>query len=170
MTIFFTSDTHFSHANIIKYCNRPYSSVTEMNEMLIKNWNDVVTPQDTIYHLGDFAFDNDPGKFLVRLNGQKFLIKGNHDKRPVQVLPGWQQVSDYKEIKVEGQTIILFHYAMRVWNKHGHGSWSLFGHSHGSLPDISTSMSIDIGVDSHGYHPVSFEKLGSLMAKKDVEK
>ena len=168
MTIFFTGDTHFGHANIIKYCNRPYSSVTEMNEMLIKNWNDTVDPTDTIYHVGDFAFDNNPHKFLVRLNGHKVLIKGNHDKKPVQVCPGWMQVADYKEIKVEGQTIILFHYSMRVWNKSGHGSWQLFGHSHGNLPDDSKSLSIDVGVDCHGYHPISFEKVRSLMAKKDV--
>lgn len=168
MTIFFTGDTHFSHAKIIKYCKRPYSSVQEMDEMLIKNWNDVVTPSDTVYHLGDFAFNNNPTKYLVRLNGQKFLIKGNHDKKPVQVCHGWQQVTDYKEIKIEGQTIILFHYAMRTWNKASHGSWSLYGHSHGTLLDDPTLLSIDVGVDSHGYHPISFEKVKALMAMKDM--
>ncbi len=170
MTIFFTADTHFSHKNIIKYCNRPFSCAQEMDEMLIKNWNDTVTPSDTIYHLGDFAFDNNPEKYLVRLNGQKFLIKGNHDKKPVQVCRGWQQVSDYKEIKIERQTIILFHYALRVWNKSCHSSWSLYGHSHGGLPDDPKSLSIDVGVDCHGYKPISFEKVRSLMAMKDIEK
>lgn len=170
MTIFFTADTHFGHANIIKYCNRPYSSVQEMNEMLIKNWNDVITPSDTVYHLGDFAFDNTPEKYLVRLNGQKFLIKGNHDKKSCFVLPGWTHVYDYKELKIEKQSIILFHYAMRVWNKASHGSWSLYGHSHGNLLDDPKLLSIDIGVDSHGYQPISFEKVKQLMAKKDIEK
>lgn len=167
MTIYFTGDTHFGHANIIKYCNRPYSSVQEMNEMLIKNWNDTVSPTDTIYHVGDFAFDSNPQKYLVRLNGHKVLIKGNHDKKPT---PGWMQVVDYKEIKVERQTIILFHYAMRVWNKSNHGSWSLFGHSHGGLPNDPKLLSFDVGVDCHGYHPISFEKVRSLMAMKDVKK
>lgn len=166
MTTFFTADTHFGHSNIIKYCKRPYSCAQEMNEMLIKNWNDVVTPSDTVYHLGDFAFDNNPEKYLCRLNGQKFLIKGNHDKKPCFVLPGWTHVYDYKEIKIEKQTIILFHYALRVWNKSCHDSWSLYGHSHGKLPDDPMSLNMDVGVDCHGYTPISFEKIRVLMNVK----
>ncbi len=78
--IFFTSDLHFFHANVIKYCARPYSSVEEMNEMLVKNWNEVVGPEDTVYCLGDFSMAFRPVEtFTARLNGKKFLVPGNHD-------------------------------------------------------------------------------------------
>ena len=80
--IFVTSDTHFSHVNIIKYCNRPYASVEEMNNALIDNWNSVVKNDDLVIHLGDFALGRtiqDIKKHLDKLNGNKILILGNHD-------------------------------------------------------------------------------------------
>jgi calcineurin-like phosphoesterase family protein len=78
--IWFTSDPHFFHANVIKYCDRPYASVEEMNEALIANWNSVVKPEDTIYCLGDFSLAYRPVElFTRRLNGIKVLIPGNHD-------------------------------------------------------------------------------------------
>ena len=79
--IWVTSDTHFNHANIIKYCNRPFSSVEEMNEPIIANWNKVVSQGDTVYHLGDFALGNKSliPDFLERLNGHISFIMGNHD-------------------------------------------------------------------------------------------
>ncbi len=80
--IYFISDTHFNHKNIIKYCNRPFDSIEQMNETLINNWNSIVSVDDIIYHLGDFALGS---KELIldivnRLNGSKYLIRGNHDK------------------------------------------------------------------------------------------
>ena len=95
MSLFFTSDTHFGHTNIIKYCKRPFLldpsrgfvdrnlDTDEMDEALIKNWNSVVQPSDTLYHIGDLAFYKDQRKtmnLLRRLNGNKVLIRGNHDK------------------------------------------------------------------------------------------
>jgi calcineurin-like phosphoesterase family protein len=78
--IFFTSDPHYWHKNVIKYCNRPFSSVEEMNEMMIKNWNDVVGPNDTVYCLGDFSLAMRPVELYTRrLNGIKYLVPGNHD-------------------------------------------------------------------------------------------
>ena len=80
--IYFISDTHFNHLNIIKYCNRHFNNVEEMNEAIIKNWNNIVSNEDTIYHLGDFALGTKESiKDIVnRLNGKKYLIRGNHDK------------------------------------------------------------------------------------------
>ncbi|MCB0512609.1 MAG: metallophosphoesterase, partial [Bacteroidetes bacterium] len=79
----FTSDTHFFHENIIKYCNRPFSSAEEMNEVLIDNWNSVVKPGDIVYHLGDVTMgQKSHGQFSslwTRLNGRKRLVVGNHD-------------------------------------------------------------------------------------------
>lgn len=83
MNIFVTSDTHFNHKNIIKYCNRPYKDVEEMNEAIINNWNNLITNDDVIYHLGDFGFGTkeELKQIFNRLNGQKYLIMGNHDKK-----------------------------------------------------------------------------------------
>ncbi len=83
MKIFVTADTHFNHDNIIKYCNRPYTNVHEMNEDIIYKWNKLVTDEDIIYHLGDFGFGSkkELQDIFNRLNGQKYLIMGNHDLR-----------------------------------------------------------------------------------------
>lgn len=80
---FFTSDTHFGHANIIKLCNRPFKDVEEMNEKLIENWNKVVSEDGTVFHLGDFAFGGSGlwNSVIPRLNGQIYLIIGNHDRK-----------------------------------------------------------------------------------------
>ena len=82
MSRFFTSDTHFGHRNIIKYSNRPFDSVEQMNEALIDNWNDTVLPTDTVYHLGDVALGpwSEWDSILTRLNGYKVLVVGNHDR------------------------------------------------------------------------------------------
>lgn len=165
--IWFISDTHFGHKNIIKYCNRPFNNVHEMDEALIRNWNETVGQDDMVYHVGDFAMGSDPAKILRRLNGSKILIKGNHDKRP-QTAHGWSEIHNYLEIYIENQFIVLFHYSMRVWNKSHHGAWMLYGHSHNTLPDDPNSKSIDVGVDCHDYRPISFEDVKRIMAKKNT--
>ena len=80
--IYFISDTHFYHSNIIKYFNRHFKDVNEMNETIINNWNSIIKEDDTIYHLGDFCLSNDDEikSIFNRLNGNKILIRGNHDR------------------------------------------------------------------------------------------
>ena len=81
--LFFTSDTHFGHERIIQYCNRPFKDAAEMNEALIRNWNAVVPPDGTVFHLGDFAMGMDQDRtvgILSRLNGTIYLVAGNHDR------------------------------------------------------------------------------------------
>lgn len=79
--LYFSSDHHFYHSNIIEYCNRPFKSIEEMNETLIANWNEVVKPDDEIYYLGDFSLAMRPVElFTKRLNGKKYLVPGNHDR------------------------------------------------------------------------------------------
>lgn len=169
---YYTSDTHFWHGNIIRYCNRPYATaeqkvgripdecVLEMNESLITNWNSVVGRYDHIYHLGDFSFArniDDSRTILSRLNGIKHLIRGNHDPDRVCQLDGWASVQDYKELKIDNKKLVLCHYAMRVWNGSHHGSLMLYGHSHGSLP--GSNQSLDVGVDCWDYKPVNLEQI-----------
>lgn len=163
----FTSDSHYSHSNIIKYSNRPFASKFEMNSKLMENWNTKINQDDTVYHLGDFCFaDEQEGQSILdRLNGKKHLIIGNHDKTGVK-LNGWESISPYKEINVDGQFIVLCHYAMRVWNKSHHGAWMLYGHSHGSLPDDPNALSFDVGVDCHNYMPLNMNDVRRIMKKK----
>lgn len=177
--IHFCSDLHFGHNNIIKYSNRPFSSVGDMNEGLIRNWNAVVKPDDTVWYLGDLSFSkyNETKNILRRLNGRKHLIMGNHDG---DIERNWDDLLDnnlvdsiqhYKELKAGGQLFILFHFGQRVWNKSHHGSIHLYGHSHGSLPPHGKS--VDVGVDckeiTSEYRPVSLDEVVAYMSNRKGE-
>lgn len=159
MKTWFTADTHLHHGNIIKHCSRPFADADEMDEALIANWNARVGPRDHVWHLGDFAFcgGGRAAAYLERLNGIKHLVWGNHDSKQVRRLPHWESSEPYTEISVDGLRIVLFHYALRVWNKSHHGSLHLYGHSHGNLP--GTRQSCDVGVDCWDYRPVSLEEI-----------
>lgn len=178
---YFTSDNHWFHRRIIEYSNRPFNSVEHMTEEMIARWNGQVNRDDTVYHLGDFAF----GKIeqiesvLSRLNGIKHFINGNHDKevkknRQRLLAGGVASIKDYDEIYVNNQFIVLFHYGCRVWNKSHHGSWLLYGHSHGSLPPFGKS--VDVGSDAPfitgkaEYRPFSFYEIKEFMDKQISEK
>lgn len=172
------SDTHWGHSNIIFYSKRPYSSVEEMNESLILNWNQLVKPEDTVWHLGDFAFMKFPElKSLIwRLNGKKNLVLGNHDKMIIEnrnelSKGAFESIQNYAEIKINGKLIVLFHYGMRVWNKSHAGSIMAYGHSHGSLPPFGKS--VDVGVDSKEitseYRPIHTDELIKYMDKRQGE-
>jgi calcineurin-like phosphoesterase family protein len=169
---FFSSDFHLSHKNILEYDKRPFKNVHEMNEAIIRNHNAVVSPEDDFYFLGDFCFNMKEAEgFLQRLNGNKFFIKGNHDK--YEMIKLYKQYGTYlggmSEITVNGQQITLCHYAMRIWNKSHHGTWQLYGHSHGTLPDDTHALSIDVGTNVHGYKPLEFADVQRIMAKKDYK-
>lgn len=164
--VMFTSDTHFGHANIIRFCDRPYGEANEMDEALIANWNRVVSKGQTVFHLGDFAFKGNQSRPAVishRLNGNIVLIRGNHDNPHTQRL--FNEVHDLAEVIVAGQRIILCHYAMRVWNGSFRGSWHLYGHSHGTLPGREGQKELDIGVDSWDYTPVRFDQIADAMGR-----
>jgi len=164
-SIWFTSDTHFGHGAIIRYCNRPFAGARAMDEALIDGWNDRVGRDDEVYHLGDFAFHRPrmAGEILDRLKGKKHLVFGNHDPLRIRALAGWASAQPYLEIGGRGfaPKIVLCHYAMRVWNPHRHGAWMLYGHSHGGLAGDRQSM--DVGVDVHGYRPVSLDELAEKL-------
>lgn len=155
MKTFFTSDQHFGHSKIIEYCNRPYKSVHEMNNCLVANHNKVVGKEDTVYHLGDFAF-RDHKNFLSQLNGKHYLIKGNHEGKDWRDA-GFIWVKDVAMVRVGDQDIFLSHYAHRTWNRAHHGVFHAYGHDHGNCPDHGRSC--DVGVDAWGYMPVQFEQL-----------
>lgn len=169
MRPFFTSDTHFGHANVLKYDRRPFDTIEEHDEVLIENWNAVVKPGDVVYHLGDVAWHRhvpDIDRLLSRLHGTKILILGNHDEKTVAKSTKWAKVTPYYEVTIAEQKICLFHYAMRVWNRSHHGSWSLHGHSHGTLPKTMVAKTLDVGTMCWSYCPVSFEQIKAEMDQK----
>jgi len=130
--IFITSDTHFHHANIIKYCNRPFNDTFEMDETLIKNWNSVVKPGDKVYHLGDVYFPkykNESEMLFNRLNGTKVLILGNHDAGKDQVLLKhfsriymWRFLKEFK--------LLLTHVPVHQGSLSAKLKWNVHGHIH----------------------------------------
>lgn len=132
---FYIADTHFGHKNIINFDNRPFSSTKEMEDIIVKNWNSVVTRNDDVYILGDFCWDKEDEwiRILNRLNGRKFLIKGNHDLRQMsQKLKNmFHDIKDYKEIKDGNRHIILCHYPILFYRgSYNDAMWHFHGHTH----------------------------------------
>lgn len=167
--VFFTSDTHFGHARMLDF--RPCDSVEEMDEELIFRWNQAVAKSDRVYHCGDFSFHNreKTAAILDRLNGQIHLIKGNHDKMLDRFKDRFASYQDYKTVRVGDQRVVLFHYAMRTWDMAHHGSWHLYGHSHGNLEDDPYALSMDVGTDTHALTPYSWWEIEEHMAKKEFK-
>lgn len=168
--IFFTSDTHFYHDRVIEYSNRPFSSTEEMNEEMIKRWNNKVGPRDIVFHCGDFAFGRAEQitNLIKRLNGQIHLIKGNHDyKTSRSVFSNFASVREMREIRIDTHKIFLCHYAMAIWPSWHHGAWHLFGHSHGNFEGFGKSR--DVGVDTtEDYAPIKFQEIKEYMDGKEI--
>ena len=169
MSIFFTADLHFGHKNILKFQRhtRIGSTVDEMDEIIVSNWNSQVCDDDTVYLLGDVSFRKDAEtEHLVRmLNGKIHLIKGNHDNIVHKYL--YKSVSEYKELKIDKKHVVLFHYPIVRWNRMHYGSYHLFGHSHGSYEHAGRAM--DIGLDSRNDMRLwSWEEIDSILVNKPI--
>lgn len=154
MKFFITSDTHFNHANIIKYCNRPFSSVEEMNEALIKNWNEVVSNDDTVLHLGDVALGNKEmaEAIIKRLNGKKILIMGNHDNWSEQTYRdmGFHTVSRFPILW--NNFYLLSHAPLTLSETTPY--FNFYGHVHNDSRFIDTATSKCVCVERTGYRPM----------------
>lgn len=122
MTDFIIGCTHFGHANIIKLANRPFDSVEEMDKAMIFNWNSVVGENDTVFHLGDFAWGDNPAGYLAHLNGNVEFLNGNHDPE------NWGH--KYLTIKRDRRKIVLFHYPIEEWDGWFRGSVHFHAHTH----------------------------------------
>ena len=151
--IWFTSDTHFGHKNIQKFCpnTRKGADIAEHDEILIRNWTEQVAPNDRVYHLGDFMFCDSKraASILARLTGQIHFIYGNHDKvieSNSHLRDRFTSVSHYKEITIDGIKLCLFHFPIFEWYAIGRGSFHLYGHVHGSVQVPGRAM--DVGVDT----------------------
>lgn len=166
--VFFTSDLHFGHKNIIDYCNRPFSSVKDMDGALIQAWNARVSSEDTVFVLGDFAFESSARaqQALAQLQGEKILIRGNHDR--VAGVMGWKEIHDALFIRVQGVGLYLHHYPLRDWPGKWSGAIHLYGHVHGNLDPLPGSL--DVGVDSWGGAPVSLAEILKAVRPFDKQK
>ena len=179
--VWFTSDTHFFHEHILRYCNRPFRDVTEMNDVLVKNWNETVPEDGVVFHLGDFAFGDsyEWNDILSRLNGRIYLILGNHDMKHIKqgFMKRFAYVTQQMTIRVGGQSIILNHNPFLAYGGAYRNVWQLFGHVHsgplsgkgkdgdsGSGKDLPRLVHLfprqyDVGVDNNDFRPVSFKEI-----------
>ena len=177
---YFTSDTHFNHENIINYCKRPFSSIDEHDEALIKNWNDVVPEDGIVFHLGDVGF-GDPDRIneiLKQLNGKIYLVIGNHDWRRIVNDHKWrfEDMTQQINMKIGKRHIILNHYPMLAFSGAWRGkdaTYQLFGHVHTSpytdegLDQIRMKMlftsQYDVGVDNNSFKPRSWNDVDTII-------
>ncbi|SEH37536.1 metallophosphoesterase [Selenomonas sp. KH1T6] len=178
--IYLVSDTHFYHKNIIEYCHRPFRNIEEMNQTLISNWNNAVSPEDKVYHLGDFAmahfiegqwesykqaYIRTCQELLAKLNGHKILILGNHDaKARVSRECGWESVE--RQVVLNG--FLLTH---RPCEPTGYVA-NIHGHVHDKLPFYRLEKKgcyFNISVDKTEFRPVSFAYIQEVIAVKETE-
>ena len=171
MNKYIISDTHFNHSNIIKYCNRPFKDVNDMNESIINNWNSIVKKEDIVYHLGDFFLGSkfELKDIVSRLNGQIYLIKGNHDRLTTK------SYEDSGIIVLKGAPIILDEYKVMLSHKPlpdsmiKAGYINVHGHIHDKrLEDIyddsfSKFKHINVSCDVCDYRPILMEDLRSCV-------
>jgi calcineurin-like phosphoesterase family protein len=179
--IFFISDLHLGHKNIIKYDNRPFESLDQMSQTIETNWNKTVSADAIVFFLGDLSLGKGI-ELIKRLNGKKYAIMGNHDSfKSLQATQAFERIYDYgTEIKVvdkdaqQGYShIIMAHYPILVWNRHHHGSWHLHGHCHGTLmtnrPEYYKRKVIDVGCNVIDYTPISYQEVKKIMNTKTTE-
>ena len=180
--VFFTSDTHFNHISILRFCNRPFKDIQEMNQSLIENWNRVVGKDDLVFHLGDFAFGNAAAwnQILDQLNGKIILIVGNHDMKNMRqaVVERFEEVALEMYIEIDKQPIILNHHPFLCYGGSYDNIWQLFGHVHTRQNYFGRDkerMSVlfptqyDVGIDNNNYAPISFEQVKQIINQQILQ-
>jgi len=146
---------------MIKYANRPFLTIEEMNEELIRRHNEVVHKNDIVIHAGDFTWLKDrrvvQEQLISKLKGQHIFLSGSHDRWLSGAKGIWEKI-------IGGHYVVICHYCMRTWARSHYNSWMLYGHSHNKLPSIGKSH--DIGVDGHNFYPYSFDEVVEIMTNK----
>ncbi|MHA1253613.1 MAG: phosphoesterase [Candidatus Helarchaeota archaeon] len=161
--LFISSDHHFGHRNIIKYCNRPFCNIEEMNRILIYSWNRVVNPNDTVFYLGDFSLTNfeETKKILTKLNGTKFLIMGNHDRyrsKKWWLRCGFEEVHKHP---VQLKEFILSHKPIRL-EQLKNNNINIHGHIHinrNTLIRKNKFPYYNVNIEFHNFCPIRFSKI-----------
>lgn len=178
--LYFTSDTHWGHFNISKYCHRPFENRSEMDKTLIENWNKVVPEDGIVIHCGDFMLPHKESikeyeKILKKLNGNILLCRGNHDRIPLSIEPQGNLIAvvDMAILYVDNIKILASHYPMLTYP----ADYQVFGHIHtlvdgtcsGFDGDVIPRMrktQYDVGVDQNNYKPISYEQLMQKLQDK----
>jgi len=171
---YFTADLHFGHSEIIGFCERPFSDVSEMNRVLINNWNSRVSKEDHVFIVGDLYYGGRDAAGLKeavstvsKLNGILHLVAGNHDFPYLKNMDYHYLFADVDQIrylKHEGKYLYLCHYPMAEWSGYFRGSWHIYGHIHNAKNTAYQYMktqekALNAGVDICGFTPVTFEEL-----------
>lgn len=163
---FYSSDHHLGHERALTQYERPFGSVEEMNETLLRNWNETVG-DNVGYVVGDLCAhslgERETRRFFERMSGEKHLIIGNHDEINGYVLElPWASVNHVLTIRDGDADVFLSHYAHVTWPHARFGSYHLYGHTHGELP--GTRRSLDVSVDATGFKPVTLDQAKAMMA------
>ena len=165
---FYISDTHFDHANIMHYDNRPFKTVEEMNAKMIENWNNAVKKDDEVFILGDFCWGKEDRwiELLEQLNGQKTLITGNHDIQPQKCKRYFADIKERKTITDEGRKVILSHEPISCYRNHFYGWYHLYGHVHISFEWNMMEHDRYLMEELYG-KPYEMYNIGAMMAYMD---
>ena len=167
MNTWITSDLHFGHKNIMSFCPesraRFKNDVAYMNEAMVKEWNDLIAPDDTVYILGDVAFmsGSDAGRMVNRLNGTKILVRGNHDRKTLMdetFRSAFVEVHEYLDITYNGTKVVMFHYPIAEWDQMHRGAVHFHGHLHGGKSGLEKFRARDMGMDATGVIAISLDE------------
>lgn len=170
--IFFISDSHFHHKNIIGYDKRPFNNTFEMNKHMIEKWNEVVTYKDEVYFLGDFIFGTVKQAEEIReqLNGTIHLIVGNHDKKLLKNRDFrnlFSTVNEYKELYIDNKQVILFHYPIKEWDGFFRDSVHLYGHVHIKGVEGMSENAYNVGASLIDYTPKTLKQITEKVIVND---
>ncbi len=174
--IFFVSDTHFGHRRIHHFCpnTRQGSTIDEHDEILIANWREQVKPGDRVYHLGDAFFGDSvrTREILSQLTGNIHFIYGNHDsvvEGNADIRKRFASVSHYKELRLDGIKVCLFHFPIHEWHHIHKGAFHLYGHVHGTVQIPGRAM--DVGIDTRPNGDMrlwSWEEVKAILSQREV--
>ena len=165
---YFCSDQHLFHKNIIKYCNRPFDSVEHMNEEILRRWNEKITPDDTVYVIGDFALgkQDKATEWLSQANGKKILIIGNHDRSPRTMKEiGFDEVHYHLEVTTSNnERWLLSHFPLPLDLIK---SYQRLIHGHHHSGPQSTGKRVNVCVDLWDYMPVTEAQIQALPLQEE---
>ena len=167
--IYYTSDLHFGHRNVISFDKRPFADIDEMDQCLINNWNARIRPEDTVYILGDFCYKGGRATkwYLQQLKGRKVLIVGNHDGKTLQdseTMKYFEDARPMMHVTDGDKQICLCHFPIAEWNGYYHGSWHIYGHIHNRKNETYEFMrtrekALNAGCMINNYAPATFSEL-----------
>ena len=158
MKTWITSDLHFGHTNIMKFCPETrghFKDVAHMNEEMVRMWNAMVQPGDLVYILGDVAFmsASDAAKIMNRLNGDKILVEGNHDRKTLKdhsFRSCFKEIHKYLDIVHNGTKVVMFHYPIMEWDQMHRGAVHFYGHLHQNASGLEKYRARNAGFDCTG--------------------